>query len=277
MTDVLRRGRAVTACLLMLGWFSVVATGPAAYAAGPSATPTTTASSTRSPTASPTGTPTYKLKSTEFALMISLTRIVLGPADVGKTQEIQVVNRGQSPLTVTAQKRNFSAGLNGSLNYQDTAPYSASTWVTIAPTSFVIPSGGTQVVTASVAVPPAPDVGDHQVAIIFLVPAAQTTANVKINRGISIPMFVTVPGPTTDTTTLSGLAAPAFATGGPVHVTATVHNTGTVHRDFRAADPLTMTAAGSSSAFPDFTVMRGADRDIETAWTRRCSACATRR
>lgn len=126
--------------------------------------------------------------------MISPTRIVLGPADVGKTQEIQVVNRGQSPLTVTAQKRNFSAGLNGSLNYQDTAPYSASGWLTIAPNSFVLAPGATQVVTASVTVPPAPDAGDHQVAIIFLVPATQTTANVKINRGISIPMFVTVPG-----------------------------------------------------------------------------------
>lgn len=260
MTGRLRRGSATTAMLLLLGWFSAVALGPAAHAAGPSVTPSA------SPSASPTTTTSYKLKTSDFALMVSPTRMVLGPADAGTKQEIQVVNQGQAPLTVTAQKRNFSTGLNGSLNYRESAPYSASGWVTLAPTTFVVAPGATQIVTATVAVPTAPDVGDHQVAIVFLVPAGKTTANVKINRGISIPLLVTVPGPTTDTTTLSGLDAPGFATRGPVRVTATVHNTGTVHHDFRAAEPLTMTAGGSTSAFPDFTVMRGADRDIATAW-----------
>lgn len=260
MTGSTRRSVALVACLIILAWSTALDPGSAARAAGPSVTPTPTLS------ASPTPTATYSLKPSDFALMVSPTRLVLGPGHAGTKQEIQVVNRGQSPLTVTAQKRNFSAGLNGSLNYQDTAPYSASTWLTIAPTTFVLPPGATQVVTATVAIPAEPDAGDHQVAIVFLVPAGQTTANVKINRGISIPLFVTVPGPTTDTTTLSGLDAPWFATRGPVQVTATVHNTGTVHHDFRAAAPLTMTAAGSTTAFPDFTVMRDADRDIATTW-----------
>jgi P pilus assembly chaperone PapD len=260
MTGVMRRSVALTACLFVLAWSSALDPGSAASAAGPTVVPTPSASPT------PTTTTTYKLKSSDFALMVSPTRIVLGPADAGTKQEIQVVNQGREPLTVTAQKRNFSAGLSGSLNYQESAPYSASEWVNVAPTTFELAPGATQVVTATVTVPSAPDAGDHQVAIVFLVPATQTAANVKINRGISIPMFVTVPGPTTDTTTLSGLDAPGFATRGPVRVTATMHNTGTVHHDFRAAEPLIMTAAGSTTAFPDFTVMRGADRNIETVW-----------
>jgi P pilus assembly chaperone PapD len=260
MTGIVRRSLALAGCLVVLAWSSALDPGSAASAAGPTVEPTPTT------TASPTTTTSYKLKSSDFALTISPTRIVFGPADAGTKQEIHVVNQGQDSLTVTAQKRNFSAGVNGSLNYQESAPYSASQWVTISPTTFVLAPGATQVVTATVAVPSAPDAGDHQVAIVFLVPAGRTTANVKINRGISIPMFVTVPGPTTDTTTLSGLDAPGFATRGPVRVTATVHNTGTVHHDFRAADPLIMSAADSTTAFPDFTVMRGADRDIETMW-----------
>jgi hypothetical protein len=46
-----------------------------------------------------------------------------------------------------------------------------------------------------------------------------------------------------------------------------MHNTGTVHRDFRGASPLKVTGAGTAAPFPDFTVMRDSNRDIATTWT----------
>jgi hypothetical protein len=81
-----------------------------------------------------------------------------------------------------------------------------------------------------------------------------------------VPVYITVPGEIDTSATISNLAAPGFAVGGPVTITASVHNIGTVHRDFRGAEPLVIDAAGSPAAFPDFTVSRGATRDVSTEW-----------
>jgi hypothetical protein len=131
---------------------------------------------------------------------------------------------------------------------------------------FELAPGATQIVTAAIAVPPRPEPGDHQVALVFLVPAGATGANVKINRGIAIPAYIAVPGPLDESASLSNLGATGFSIGGPVKVTVDVHGTGTVHRDFRGTTPLRVSAAGTAADFPDFTVMRGATRVISTTW-----------
>ncbi len=164
------------------------------------------------------------------------------------------------------QKRNFTAQPDGSLNYAEDAPYAAASWVSVKPMSFELPPGTEQVVTARVRVPAEPDLGDHQVALIFVVPSEESEGNVRINRGVGLPAFITVPGPTDDSVTLEKLRAPAFATWGPVEVTANVRNTGTVHRDFRGTDALLLQGSGGGHAFPDFTVPRSASRDISTSW-----------
>ncbi|MDP9074230.1 MAG: hypothetical protein M3N98_08675 [Actinomycetota bacterium] len=201
-----------------------------------------------------------------FSLTISPTRLVVGQADINTTQQIQVINNGQSPAAVTVQKKNFSGGADGTLVFQEAAPYSASAWVTINPPTFNLAPGATQIVTAVISVPPSPEPGDHQVALVFLVPAGTTNGNIKINRGIATPVYITVAGPLNDSASLSDLSVKGFATGGPVTITAKVHDTGTVHRDFRGASPLKISAAGSAAVFPDFTVMRGSTRDIATTW-----------
>jgi hypothetical protein len=124
----------------------------------------------------------------------------------------------------------------------------------------------TQTVSATVTQPAVAEPGDHQVVLVFMVPAGKTDANIKINRGIGLPMYVTVPGPIDDSASLSNLAAPEFAIDGPVSITATVTNTGTVHRDFRGDAPLRIDTAGDTANFPDFTVPRGSVRDISTTW-----------
>jgi hypothetical protein len=190
-----------------------------------------------------------------FSLAISPTRLVVGPRDVGTTQTIQVINGGTAPMPVVVSKQNFVADRQGALLFQKQAPYSASTWVTVRPSRFVVPPGETTIVRATIVVPSSPEPGDHQLALTFLVPAGRTTANVRINRGIGMPVFITVPGPVVDSATITGLDADGFSMGGSVDVTATVQDTGTVHRDFRAQTP-----------FPDFTVMRGGIRDVSTTW-----------
>ncbi|GLZ39297.1 hypothetical protein Acsp05_29210 [Actinokineospora sp. NBRC 105648] len=191
---------------------------------------------------------------------------MVGPQESTGTHEVLVVNRGQARATVTVQERDFVGGADGSLVFQERAPYSASEWVAVSPTTFDLGPGTSQVVRAAVAVPPAPEPGDHQVALVFLVEAGVTEANVRVNRGVATPIYITVSGPAHDFSTITDLAAPGFVLDGPVRLSAKVHDEGTVHRDFRGPTALRVSASGESATFPDFTVLRGGTRDISTDW-----------
>jgi hypothetical protein len=264
MITVLQRTAVISACVLLSG-LSV----PLAHASGDRIPDPPQPGGTR-----PSSSTTYDLKPSEFSLTVSPTRLVIEPADIGKVSEILIVNRGQAPVPVTVQEKNFTGGSDGALNYQDDAPYGAASWMTVSPESFVVEPGKAQVVTTTITMPPAPELGDHHVALVFLVPAGETNGNVKVNRGVGVPAYITVPGPTDDSVSLGGLIAPGFAlggpalgsVGGPVDISTTVRNVGTVHHDFRAKAPLMIENAGASASFPDFTVMRGATRDVTTAW-----------
>jgi hypothetical protein len=255
MITMRRFGVSLVACALMSLWVVSPASGSVASASGP---PT--------PVGTPTSGTTYNKVASDFSLTVSPTRLAVAAADIGKVQKILVVNRGQLPASVTVQKRNFTGGLDGALLFQDNAPYSASNWVTVSPTSFTVAPGVSQTVTATIKIPASPEPGDHQVALVFMVPAGKTAGNIKINRGIGTPVYITVPGPIDDSTSLSNLSAKGFAMRGPVALTATMTNTGTVHRDFRGATPLSVTGAGTAVPFPDFTLIRGSARDINTTW-----------
>jgi hypothetical protein len=255
MINVLRPSATLAASVLISIWSLPPANGVEAEASAPQSS-----ASRQSMNA-----PSHPAPST-FALTISPTRLVVRQADIGVTQQIKVINGGRSQLSIIVQKRDFIGGSDGSLVFKDNAPYSASNWVTVNPTSFRVAPGATHVVTANLRIPPHPEPGDHQVALIFLVPAGKTKGNIKINRGIGTPVYITVSGPTDNSASLSSFQAPSFVTGGPVTIRAKVHDTGTVHRDFRGATQLRVRAAGAAAAFPNFTVLRGSTRNISTTW-----------
>ncbi|RFA12825.1 hypothetical protein B7R22_14845 [Subtercola boreus] len=229
------------------------------------ASPALAETATPTPTPSPTQTTTYDTLPTSFSLTVSPTRLAIGPADAGTDQAITVVNRGEDALHIDVQKESFVGAADGSLAFQPDAPFSAIDWVSVSPASFEVQPGSSQIVSVSVVVPTNADLGDHQVALVFLVPAGAAGSNIKINRGVGTPVYITVPGPVDDTVTVGGLTAPGFSAGGPVDVTASVQNTGTVHRDFRGESALAL--AGASTNFADFTVARGSARTISATWT----------
>lgn len=255
MTNTLRRTAALASCVIAFCWSALLAGGSVAHAADPSA----------GSGGAPRTTTTYNTVQSKFSLTVSPTRLEISPTDIAKQHEITVVNRGQVPIPVTVQKRDFTGGIDGSMNFQKHAPYSASRWLSVQPANFTLAPGTAQIVTTTVTVPANPEPGDHQVALVFLVPAGQTAANVRINRGVASPVYITVPGATDDSTTVSDLSAPGFSSGGAINISATVHDMGTVHRDFRGSSALRLTGAGSTP-FPDFTVMRGSTREVSTTW-----------
>jgi len=256
MTSLLLRFGSAVSSAVLLCWLAPLGVGSGTEIPDP-----TGPSSTRSPAST-----SYRPVDEDFSLTVSPTRFAIGPADIGTTKEILVVNRGRAALTVTVKKKNFTSSPDGSMVFQDDAPYAAADWVTVAPTSFDLAPGDTRAVTADILVPADPETGDHQVAIVFTVPAGRTDANVKINRGIATPIYITIPGPVDDSISLDDMTAPWFALDGPVAITAQVRSTGTVHRDFRGKSALAIDTAGSPAAFPDFTVLRGATRDVSTTW-----------
>jgi hypothetical protein len=136
----------------------------------------------------------------------------------------------------------------------------------VSPKQVTLRPGKAQVVTATIKAPKAYEPGDHQMALVFMVPAGKSDKNIRVNRGVGLPIYITAPGPVVDSVALTGLDAPGFVSGGSVPITATVTNHGTVHHDFRAPSPLTVTGAGKAKPFPDFTVPRDSVRDVATTW-----------
>lgn len=225
------------------------------------------ASAAPTPSPAPSSSVSYQRDPGAFSLTVSPTRLAIGQGDIGSTQQVTLVNRGQAALDITVQKRNFTVGSDGALRYQDDAPYAASSWVSVSPEQVLLEPGKAQVVTATVKAPKTYEPGDHQMALVFMVPAEKTDKNVRVNRGVGLPVYITAPGDLVDSVSLSGLAAPSFTSGsGSVPITATVTNSGTVHHDFRKPSPLTVTGSGTAEPFPDFTVPRGSTRDIATTW-----------
>jgi hypothetical protein len=243
----------------------IIATGLGVLALAGTLGPTV-ASAAPTPSPTPSSSTSYQRDPGDFSLTVSPARLAIAQRDIGATQQITLVNRGQVALPVTVQKRNFTVGSDGALRYQEDAPYGASSWVSVSPEKVVLKPGEAQAFKATVEAPKTYEPGDHQMALVFMVPAPKSDQNIRVNRGVGLPVYITAPGDLVDSVSLKGLAAPGFVSGGSVPVTATVTNDGTVHHDFRQPSPLTVTGSGRAEPFPDFTVPRGSVRDVATTW-----------
>ncbi|WP_214109612.1 hypothetical protein [Acrocarpospora catenulata] len=202
----------------------------------------------------------------DFSLEVSPTRLTIPAGKASTAQEFQLINKGRAAFDVTVEKADFTTGEDGSLRFQPQAPFAAAAWARVEPSSLRVEPGTTRKVTLRVDVPPAPEPGDHQFAVIFKVPAGDNGSNIRINRGVAAPVFVAVPGAVDTSAEIAGLTAPEYVLGGPVPITARIRSLGTVHRDFRGAGRLQAQVGGESVAFPDFTVVRGATREVTTLW-----------
>ncbi|MEV8638152.1 hypothetical protein AB0395_41515 [Streptosporangium sp. NPDC051023] len=201
-----------------------------------------------------------------FSLSVSPAKLVVPSGQLGSSQTFRVTNGGDAPVEVRVEKSDFTADESGALVLRERAPYSASAWVTTVPRELALEPGTTRDVKVRIAVPDAPDPGDHQVALVFKAVGGSRTGNITINRGIGVPLYIGVPGHAYASAEVADLRAPAFVTGGPVPLTVGIRNTGTAHRDFRGADRLNARVDGTDVPFPGFTVMRGATREVTARW-----------
>ncbi|MBB4944261.1 P pilus assembly chaperone PapD [Streptosporangium album] len=210
----------------------------------------------------------------EFSLKVSPTRLVMSPHQSISTQHFQVVNTGRITADVDVTATSLEQHPDGSLTYPPTAPYSAAHWVSMTPRHFRLDPGAVRQVRVRLTMPAQPEPGEHYVALLSLVPSQEQHEHVQINRGVAVPLLVTVPGSAVDSVTLTELGTSGFSAGGPITLTAVVKDTGTVHHDFFGPDHnLVAEADGRKIAFPDFTVLRGSTRTVTTQWADPPLAC----
>jgi hypothetical protein len=245
--DRRRLGRSVLVCVAAAAWVLGPALPGSAAPAG--------------------GTAQARDAAPAFSLNVSPTRLALPPDQLNRIQRFRVSNQGRLPMDVVVEKSAFTPAADGSLLFQRApAPYSAVNWISVSPAHLRLAPGTAGFVSVRISVPAAPEPGDHQVALLFMVPAGNAGNNIRLNRGIGTPIYITVPGPTVNTTTVGGLRVSGFAISGPITFHATVRDAGTVHRDFRGPGRLTVAVGGSRVGFPDFTVLRNSSRDVTVSW-----------
>lgn len=201
-----------------------------------------------------------------ISIAVSPARLALGPDEIGTPSEFTVLNRGDHPVRVSIDKRDLSPVPDGSLRFPPHSPFSAREWVAVSPSEIEIDPGQRRTVTVEVSLPEPHVPGDHHVALLFIGHAERGTGNIRANSGVGVPIYVRAPGPVRESLELTGFRAPGFAVTGPIRFTASLRNTGTVHRDFREDDALVLDAAGRSVEFPGFAVLRDASRVVTAEW-----------
>ncbi|GAA3135265.1 hypothetical protein [Streptosporangium carneum] len=204
----------------------------------------------------------------DFSLTVSPTRLLVGPEHIDRVQTFQVSNDGRLPIDIVVNRTSFTADKDGKIVFAEDAPYSAADWIKVSPASFHLAPDEDRQVTVRIAPPENPDNGEHQVAVLFVAPPGSKTGadNIKINRAIGTPIYVTVPGPVDTSVRVGALRSAGFSMGGPVDFGVTVDNLGTVHRDFFGREGLSVEVNGREVPFPDFTVLRGTSRDVTVRW-----------
>jgi hypothetical protein len=199
-----------------------------------------------------------------FSLTLAPTRLIVPATGRPSTQIITLTNNGASVVHVNALRYDFTQAPDGDIQFIPARALSAASWLTVTPTAFVIAPGHRQQILVRIAIPSDPDPGEHQVGLVFSVPSGKTDNNIAVNRGVGTQLLISVPGPVVHRVALTGLTAPRFVDGRSAQLTATIHNSGTVHRDYLGAAPLRASIQGSQVTFPDFTVLRDSSRIIST-------------
>lgn len=208
-----------------------------------------------------------------LAMLVSPTRLTVVNGQLSKTQRLQVQNRGSATLHVSTRVEALTQRSDGSSLPQN-GPWSATRWLTVTPDHFLVKPGHRQWVQVHIQVPAQPEPGDHDLALIFMIPPRPGRGNIHIAQGIGVPILITVPGRVTDDVSVTSLHAPGFSSGGAVPLTATVREAGDVHHSFRGAGHELVARSGPATVpFPPITVLRDSTITMQTQWAHPPALC----
>jgi hypothetical protein len=212
-------------------------------------------------------------------MLVSPPRLIVAASQIARTQRLEIENRGRTRLNIHARLESVAQRANGSalLESDANAPYSAVRWVTVVPDHFYVRPGARRYIQVQFHVPQHPEPGDHDLAIILLVPPRPGKGNIHVAEGIGVPTLITVPGKVIDDVSVASLAAPGFSAGGPISLTATVRESGDVHHSFTGTHGrLEARVDGATVMFPPITVLRDSTITVATKWANPPLICFCR-
>lgn len=115
--------------------------------------------------------------------------------------------------------------------------FSASSWVSVAPSAFGGSPDRTQPIQYRVRVPADAEPGDHLASLTVQRLASASNATAAAIEGVSVRLTIRVRGEIRPRAEITGLEVPAVADGGAVSIGATVRNSGNVTLDFDRGNP----------------------------------------
>jgi hypothetical protein len=200
-------------------------------------------------------------------MLVSPPVLIIKASQVTKVQRLEIENRGSIRLDVHIRLEGLAQRANGSSLLEPYAPYSAVNWVTVAPSHLQVSPGTRRYVSVRFQLPRHPEPGDHHVAIIFMTPPQPGRGNIHIAGGIGVPTIITVPGSAADHVSVTSLVSPGFAISGPIVLTATVRESGTIHHSFTGPHGrLIARSGGAIIMWPPITVLRDSTVNLVTRW-----------
>lgn len=151
-------------------------------------------------------------------------------ADPGSTVQFtaKVTNQGDSNLPVTVQVNAITqSGDEGQVSLLSTTEDIAG-WTTVTPTSFTLPKGGSQEVTATVTVPK-DAAGGHYGSIVFNLAGTPTAQGPGLSQQVGSLFLLTINGTLQEKMSVVSFKAPSFSESGPINFDLTLKNSGNVH------------------------------------------------
>ncbi len=152
--------------------------------------------------------------------------------DPGKTTIVKAKIRNNSNNTLPMQVHieDFTAkGDAGQIALNSNSPYSVASWTKVSPSSFSLPAGSEQEVTATITAP-ANAAGGHFGSFVFAVQADKSTGNTaSVTQEIASLFLVRVSGPIDEKLDLTSLSAPSYSEFGPVTFDMKFKNSGNVY------------------------------------------------
>jgi hypothetical protein len=209
-----------------------------------------------------------------LAMLVSPPRLTIAGRQLSRVDRLEIENRGSIPLKVHTRIETLAQRSDGSSVPEQSASYSATGWIKVVPSQFSVLPGARRVVHVHIQVPAHPEPGDHDLAIILLVPPRPGKGNIRIAEGIGVPVLITAPGQVTDDVSVTGLHPPGFSAGGAIALAATIRESGNIHHSFRGPHGRLEAKAGSAEVlFPPFTVLRGSTVTARTTWANHPAMC----
>jgi hypothetical protein len=202
-----------------------------------------------------------------LSMLVSPPRLTVAGRQITRTQRLEIENRGSVLLNVHARVENLAQRHNGSSLPEANAPYLPASWIRVVPSHFRVRPGAKRFIKVHIRVPRHPEPGDHDLAIILMVPPRPGKGNIHIAEGIGVPVLITVPGRVSDHVSVTRLHVTGFSMGGNIQLAATVRESGDVHHSFRGPhDRLEAQVGGTPVMFPPITVLRGSTITLDTKW-----------